>query len=248
MLSPLACHKRTANWRALPQIARDASEWISVIFVSIQGSLRPGAEKAAHLLLAGSFGLTAEMALALSPLKRARDLALGLPLPAGWQLFEQSWLWPRIAAFEIEVTGAPAASSSSLARRRREHPRLRVVLAVVALLVQIASPGLHAPVRIGSTNGNSNPTIGLDEHALCLAPHNNTPAPLPPADKTPKADHDFAACCVWHAAPGAVLAPATDVEQVAFVASRVVFATPAAEIPTRFDGAVRARAPPPASV
>ena len=182
------------------------------------------------------------MGLALSPLKRARDLALGLPLLAAWQLFETE------SPVAPHCSPRIATSSSSLARRRRERPRLGVVLAIVALLVRIASPGLHAPVLIGSTNGSSNPTIGLDEHALCLAPHNKTPTPTTPADKTPKADHDFAACCVWHAAAGAVLAPAVDVEQVAFVASRVVFAGPPAEIPARFDSAVRARAPPPARV
>lgn len=141
-----------------------------------------------------------------------------------------------------EMTGAPAAPSS-LARRRRQSPRLGVVLALVALLVQIAGPGLHARALIGPANGG-NFSFAFDAHALCLASNDTAPVPAAPADKAPKADHHFAACCVWHAAAGAVLAPAALVEPVAFAASRVAFTAPPADIPTRLAGAVRARAPP----
>jgi hypothetical protein len=51
-------------------------------------------------MLGGSFGLTPEMALALSLLKRARDLALGLPVLAACQLLEGGRLWRRAAAHE----------------------------------------------------------------------------------------------------------------------------------------------------
>src|SRR6516225_1648222 len=141
------------------------------------------------------------------------------------------------------MTGAPA-TPSSFARCRRQSPRLGVVLAVVALLVQIAGPGLHAPVLIGSANGIGYFSYAFDAHALCLASNDTTPAPAAPADKAPESDHHFAACCVWHAAAGAVLAPAALVEPVAFAASRVAFTAPPADIPTRLAGAVRARAPP----
>ena len=141
------------------------------------------------------------------------------------------------------MTGAPA-TPSSFARCRRQSPRLGVVLAVVALLVQIAGPGLHAPVLIGSANGIGYFSYAFDAHALCLASNDTTPAPAAPADKAPEADHNFAACCVWHAATGAVLASAALVEPVAFAASRVAFTAPPADIPTRLAGAVRARAPP----
>ena len=141
------------------------------------------------------------------------------------------------------MTGAPAAPSS-LARRRRQSARFGVVLALVALLVQIAEPGLHAPALIGPANGLGNFSFAFDAHALCLASNENGPAPAAPADKAPEADHHFAACCVWHAAAGAVLAPAALVEPVAFAASRVAFTAPPADIPTRLAGTVRARAPP----
>jgi glycosyltransferase 2 family protein len=47
-----------------------------------------GVQEGAYILLGASFGLTAEMALALSLLKRGRDLAIGLPAIAAWQAIE----------------------------------------------------------------------------------------------------------------------------------------------------------------
>ena len=141
------------------------------------------------------------------------------------------------------MTGAPAAPWW-VARRRRKSSRLGVVLAVVALLAQIAGPGLHARALIGPANGVGKLSFAFDAHALCLASNDTAPVPAAPADKAPKADHNFAACCVWHGAAGAVLAPAALVEPVVFAASRVAFTVPPADIPTRLPGAVRARAPP----
>jgi glycosyltransferase 2 family protein len=59
-----------------------------------------GVQEGAYILLGGSFGLTPEMALALSLLKRARDLALGLPVLAACQFFEGRRLWRRAAVLE----------------------------------------------------------------------------------------------------------------------------------------------------
>jgi glycosyltransferase 2 family protein len=59
-----------------------------------------GVQEGAYILLGGSFGLTPEMALALSLLKRARDLALGLPVLAACQFFEGRRLWRRAAILE----------------------------------------------------------------------------------------------------------------------------------------------------
>jgi len=145
----------------------------------------------------------------------------------------------------IAVTGAPAVSASpSLIRGRRETSCVGLVLAIVALLVQIAGPGLHAPSPIRLADHVGTFAVGLDPHALCRAPDSPASLPRTPADKTPKADHDFSACCAWHAAASAVLAPVTLVEPVAFAASRVAYTTPRADIPARLPGAVRARAPP----
>lgn len=57
-----------------------------------------GVQEGAYILVGGAFGLGPEMALALSFLKRARDLTIGLPTIALWQVIEGGRLWRRIAA------------------------------------------------------------------------------------------------------------------------------------------------------
>ena len=59
-----------------------------------------GVQEGAYIILGESFGLTPEMALALSLLKRARDLVIGLPALTGWQLLESGRLWRRVPAPE----------------------------------------------------------------------------------------------------------------------------------------------------
>jgi glycosyltransferase 2 family protein len=67
-----------------------------------------GVQEGAYLLLGAAFGLTPEMALALSLLKRARDLVIGLPAIAVWQAIEGGRLWRRRSA-EIRVGELPPA-------------------------------------------------------------------------------------------------------------------------------------------
>ena len=150
---------------------------------------------------------------------------------------------PRRSA-RIEVTGGRTAGASSAARRRCGSSRLGLVVAFVALLAQSASPGLHLPLPISSANDLGKLTIAFGAHALCLAPDSTAPGSPAPADKAPKADHDFAACCFWHGAVSGVLAPAALVEPVVFAASRVAFKALSADVPTYLPGTVRARAPP----
>jgi glycosyltransferase 2 family protein len=57
-----------------------------------------GIQEGAYILLGSAFGLSPEMALALSFLKRARDLTIGLPVIALWQAIEGGRLWRRFAA------------------------------------------------------------------------------------------------------------------------------------------------------
>jgi glycosyltransferase 2 family protein len=59
-----------------------------------------GVQEGAYIMLGAGFGLTPEMALALSLLKRARDLALGLPVLAACQLLEGGRLRRRISTRE----------------------------------------------------------------------------------------------------------------------------------------------------
>jgi glycosyltransferase 2 family protein len=54
-----------------------------------------GVQEGAYILLGASFGLTPETALALSLLKRGRDLVIGLPALGAWQLIESGRLWRR---------------------------------------------------------------------------------------------------------------------------------------------------------
>ena len=57
-----------------------------------------GVQEGAYILLGASFGLSPETALALSLLKRARDLTFGLPALVTWQFLESGRLWRRIAS------------------------------------------------------------------------------------------------------------------------------------------------------
>ncbi|MGH7046713.1 MAG: lysylphosphatidylglycerol synthase domain-containing protein [Stellaceae bacterium] len=54
-----------------------------------------GVQEAAYVVLGLSFGLTPETALALSLLKRGRDLAIGVPALGAWQLIESERLCRR---------------------------------------------------------------------------------------------------------------------------------------------------------
>jgi len=63
-----------------------------------------GVQEGAYLLLGAGFGLTPEMSLALSLLKRGRDLALGLPTIAVWQAIESNRLWRRRSAAAPRVS------------------------------------------------------------------------------------------------------------------------------------------------
>ena len=63
-----------------------------------------GVQEGAYLLLGAGFGLTPEMSLALSLLKRARDLAIGLPTIAIWQAIESKRLWRRRTAAAMRAT------------------------------------------------------------------------------------------------------------------------------------------------
>jgi putative membrane protein len=54
-----------------------------------------GVQEGAYVLIGTAFGLTPEMALALSLLKRARDLTIGVPVLGIWQIREGGRLWRR---------------------------------------------------------------------------------------------------------------------------------------------------------
>jgi len=64
-----------------------------------------GVQEAAYIILGEGFGLTPEMALALSLLKRARDFAIGVPVLVAWQLLETGRLAHRVAVRNSSSTG-----------------------------------------------------------------------------------------------------------------------------------------------
>lgn len=72
-----------------------------------------GVQEGAYILLGANLGLTPEMGLALSLLKRARDLVIGVPALAGWQLSESGRLW---GAGRYRCAGAPAREAKPRSR------------------------------------------------------------------------------------------------------------------------------------
>jgi len=68
-----------------------------------------GVQEGAYIILGGAFGLTPEMALALSLLKRARDLTIGLPILGAWQVVEGGRLWRRLATSSVALPVAEVA-------------------------------------------------------------------------------------------------------------------------------------------
>ena len=67
-----------------------------------------GVQEGAYVLLGAGFGVTPEAALALSLLKRTRDLAIGLPTLAAWQCIEGDRLWRHFALPRPIVVAARA--------------------------------------------------------------------------------------------------------------------------------------------
>ena len=73
-----------------------------------------GVQEGAYVLLGAGFGVTPETALALSLLKRGRDLVIGLPALLAWQLVEGRHFWRR------SVDPLPAAAvAAGLAAKPR---------------------------------------------------------------------------------------------------------------------------------
>jgi putative membrane protein len=73
-----------------------------------------GVQEGAYVLIGASFGLAPELALALSLLKRARDLTIGLPALGVWQVVEGARLWRARRTTTVETDRA----AGILERRR----------------------------------------------------------------------------------------------------------------------------------
>jgi putative membrane protein len=78
-----------------------------------------GVQEGAYILLGASFGLTPETALALSLLKRARDLTIGVPALVTWQLLESGRLWRRSPNLQRKEGRIPPAENRNPGRDDR---------------------------------------------------------------------------------------------------------------------------------
>jgi len=72
-----------------------------------------GIQEGAYVMLGAAFGLTPETALALSLLKRARDLAIGVPALLAWQMLESGRLLGRRISVTSRSSQHPAAPMGS---------------------------------------------------------------------------------------------------------------------------------------
>lgn len=77
-----------------------------------------GVQEGAYILFGAAFGLSPETALALSLLKRARDLVIGLPAIGVWQVVEGGRLWRH--------AGRKPAPAADHAKRDLARPRAGV--------------------------------------------------------------------------------------------------------------------------
>lgn len=104
----LACWVASAGeiWLALRWMGVPRGFGVVLVIESLLYALRSvafavpnavGVQEGAYILLGAGFGLSPEIALALSLLKRGRDFAIGLPALGIYQLIESGRLWRRHA-------------------------------------------------------------------------------------------------------------------------------------------------------
>lgn len=110
----LACWVASAGeiWLALRFIGAPLSFGAVLVIESLLYAIRSvafavpnaiGVQEGAYVVLGASFGLTPEVGLALSLLKRARDAVIGLPALAAWELIESGRLYRRAAALSVPL-------------------------------------------------------------------------------------------------------------------------------------------------
>lgn len=120
-----------------------------------------------------------------------------------------------------------------------------LVLALVALCLQLVAPGLHSP-SLASLGAGSELARLLDAHTLCIAADAGQPSSGAPAEQAPQPeDHHHGACCPWHGSASPFIPAPAALEPIGFHYAGVSFSTPSTVIvAARLPGTVRARAPP----
>ena len=129
--------------------------------ITAAGFIVPGAigvQESGYMAIGAALGLPAELGLATSLVKRARQILLGLPALASWQASELGWL--RLRRRDRVRIGAPPSSASNAYVRRA----IRVVLRPLAdtgltpnhLTTLRIATGLAACAAccLGTTTGN----------------------------------------------------------------------------------------------
>lgn len=112
----LACWVASAGeiWLALRWMGLPRGFGVVLVIESLLYAMRSvafavpnavGVQEGAYILIGAGFGLTPEVGLALSLLKRARDFAIGLPVLGAYQLIESGRLWRRTASPAIADPG-----------------------------------------------------------------------------------------------------------------------------------------------
>ena len=108
----------TEGWLALALMGHPVSITAALVIDSLLYGLRSfafvvpnalGVQEAGYVLLGGLFGLAPQTCLALSLLRRARDLTLGLPALATWQALEgrRAWRGINLPANDRQQASAP---------------------------------------------------------------------------------------------------------------------------------------------
>ncbi len=104
-----------------------------------------GVQEGAYVLIGTDFGLAPEMALALSLLKRARDLTIGLPALGAWQIVE----FTRLSAWRRLAIRGSCALRSAIPRQER------IMSEPLPLLIYLARHGETAWTLSGQHTGRT---------------------------------------------------------------------------------------------
>jgi hypothetical protein len=121
-------------WIALHALGLPATFVTALILESVAQGIRdvmflvPGAvdvQEGGYLVFGGLLGIAAETALALSLIRRVRELALGVPGLIAWQLFEGRHLLPK-GPTRTNSNSRGIVHAAQETRNSDERPMMRI--------------------------------------------------------------------------------------------------------------------------